>query len=197
MIELRQILLPPSKASASAPTSPKAAVKPRTKQPLGRATTSPSAAKNRAVSEMKTPKRGGIQDVRKVSDNIPSTPVKLNTLSTTTDLSNLPRLIPLLSSLIALLGLHGLTLQKIEALKIARALMRGHDNLLGDYVVLSARLGTEYAKLGKWTRASTVFAQARRSAESAKAGLVIDEKRIELGLRWVAVLAQMGRVDEA
>lgn len=93
-----------------------------------------------------------------------------------------------------MLGLLALPLQKIEALKLARALIRGNDILSSEYVVLSGRLGTEYAKLGKWGRSTTVFGQAKRCLDGMN---LCGEVKAEWGLRWAAVLAQMNKVDDA
>lgn len=194
MTELRQIILPPTRSKMDSTESIAKAVDPpkngRVKQPLGRATTTLAPSRttasntNRAVSE-KTPKRGPAQDLRKVSDTASSSPS-----APPVELKELSRLTSLLSSLISLLGLLALPLQKIEALKLARALMRNKDDFASEYTILSSRLGTEYARLGKWGRATAVFTQAGKSSSG-------EEEKIECGLRWGAVLAQMGRVDDA
>lgn len=205
MHELRQIILPPTAtATKTAAPSVPPVIQPkttRTKQPLGRASTTPAprttTSRTRTVSASmdKTPKRTTITSTRKASENSPrSLPAHTIPPSPTAivEFADLPRLLSLLSSLISLLGLLALPLQKIEALKLARALMRSRDDMVGEYTTLSARLGTEYARLGKWGRASAVFGQAKRGMDG-----VTEERRAEWGLRWAGVLAQMGRVEEA
>jgi hypothetical protein len=196
MDELRGLIIPPTHPKN--PTLPGSPVQPkstRTKVPLGRATTTPAprtvARTTRTVYGTKTPKRAPIPIA--LSEYTP-VPAPIQPITPQPTLADLPRLITLLSSLIALLGLLGLPLQKIEALKLARAFLRSSDSLIGEYVTFSARLGTEYATLGKWGRSTAVFNQARRVLER---GGVEDERKAEWGLRWAKVLAQMGEVDDA
>src|ERR1700712_4131174 len=59
--------------------------------------------------------------------------------------------------LINLLGILGYPLAKVDCLRLLRQLQRKDVDA---YALTSARLGHEYSKLGKVSRAAVVFAQA-------------------------------------
>jgi hypothetical protein len=91
-----------------------------------------------------------------------------------------------------------MTMQRIEVLKVARAILRGSEQVSDKvlYVKLSGYLAAEYAGLGKFGRAKIVLEHAVKLAD----GILGEEglrARLAVGLRWSAFLARSGRVDEA
>jgi hypothetical protein len=111
---------------------------------------------------------------------------------------DLPSLMDLLLKLIALLGMMGMTMQRIDALKLGRAMLRGlgDDNMKVTYVKLSGLLAAEYAALGKKARARIVLEHAVKVAEGVP-GVEGLKVRLDVGMRWSAFLASTGRVEEA
>lgn len=204
MMAMRNLILPviinPGMTKSSSPKL----ISKATKQPLGRTKVTAPAIKqskpSRTVSETKsksitsqaqpvTPKN------RKISQ--PSlTPSKSVSKILSTSLNNLPTLLKALSSLISLLGILALPLQKIEALKIARALLRGNDEYVAEYTALTGKLAIEYSALGKYDRATEVLQQALKNLESNKREIGGNVK-IEFYLRWSMAAAEMGELDNA
>lgn len=90
------------------------------------------------------------------------------------------RLFASLDRLCSLLGMLGHSLAKIDGLRLLRQLQRKD---IGAYAVTSARLGSEYSKLGKSSRAAVVFAQ-------------ISSPSVETQLRYAAFLATIGNLDK-
>ena len=188
MSELRALVLPPTVPSPRKVTA---------KRPLGRAATvkaspvAPPAAKSRAASETKITKT-------RVTKTAPiatgGSPRKSRPSFTPMIIDDVSTFAQLLGSLCSVVGMLGLTLQKVESLKLLRALLRGRAEIADDYVLRSAELGTEYLLLGKITRATTVFAQAQRYADEYTVSL---HTQCELGLRYSAFLASTGKLEEA
>ncbi|WVQ98549.1 hypothetical protein IAU59_005675 [Kwoniella sp. CBS 9459] len=207
---LRSIVLPPTQAAATSLSPPKVKAVPdlalrsgggagKVKVPLGRSTTTKSAAPprptrgtTRAVSE---PKTGGT----KATFSKSAATVKAKRRSSIAPLlvfDDLKKLTSLLGSLGSLLGLLGYTLQQIDVLKLLRAFQRNNEDLINDYVRRSAQLATEYQTLGKTSRAGFVFQQALRVVENGKK-LVSPSVRVELSLRYVCHLAAKGETVKA
>jgi hypothetical protein len=124
---------------------------------------------------------------------------------------DLPRLSKLLSALISLLGMLGHSLAKINALKVLRALLRHHPDQVDEYVSYSAELATEYMKLGKNSRAGSVFAQIFKTISEREHGShggtsategKGDKKSVRLAvvidahLRYSEFLTSMGQVEQ-
>jgi hypothetical protein len=119
-----------------------------------------------------------------------------SSLPTATTFDDLGKLTGYIESLASLLGLMGLVLAKVEALKVMRALLRHREDRVDDFVRSSGILAMEYCKLGKQSRAGMVFQQALRCAKESKREVGVTVKA-ELHLRHSAYLAQNERVDKA
>ena len=106
----------------------------------------------------------------------------------------------LLTALVALLGMMGMGMQRIEVLKLARAMLRGHDDAQRKmmYIRFTGHLAAEYSALGKYGRAKVVLEHAVQLAETMSSA---DDNgmrlRLEIGLKWCAFLAVSGRLDDA
>lgn len=214
--QLQSLLIPTSNTSVeeTKQTTPErttaqaAPTTTRTKQPLGRAATTPAVGTSR-------PSR---RTVSQGTDKTPRTPAKpISRSAATRHVSaaasprpaptqatpapswlDLPLLVEILTSLIALLGMQGLVMQRIETLKLARAMLRGKEDerLKVAFVRFSGYLAAEYASLGKYARAKVVFEGAIKVAD----GIAGDEglkARLEVGLRWCAFLASTGALEKA
>lgn len=109
---------------------------------------------------------------------------------------DLPRLAHLMSALASLLGVLGLTFRKIDCLKVLRALLRDQPDLVKEYVSSSVELASEYVKLGKTSRADSVFVQAIKISGSGQVALQAEIKA-EMRVRYAHHLALSCRADEA
>ena len=190
--ELRSMLLPAALKQSTSTLDPK--------RPLGRAKSTISAPVKATVKPAVTS--------RTVSAKAPLTTKANATSSAKRATSNAgpgssplpmdaaPTLASHLAALISLLGVLGLTLQKVECLKVFRALFRSDPEVVDEYIALSAQLAFEYADLGKVTRANTVFAQAIRVVEDSETSIAPHVVSL-LYLRYCIYLAMMRRVDEA
>jgi hypothetical protein len=61
-----------------------------------------------------------------------------------------------------------------------------------DYLVDSVRLGTEYSRLGKVTRAGSIFNAARKVASKAVTQVLTSEQQVDFDLRYAQFLASVG-----
>lgn len=179
-----------SAAPPKTPTSSRTLPPPRTpRAPVSRSTSASGTSRARtsakAVSSPKA-RREVSEPRRRLSDTPAPGPV----------FDDLPRLTNLLGALAALLGMLGLTFRKVDALKVLRALIRDHKDLVLMYVSASTELGAEYVKLGKMTRAGTVFAQAIKVSADAGTAVPVGTV-IELHVRYAHYLALEQRSEEA
>ncbi|WVQ71462.1 hypothetical protein IAR50_000999 [Cryptococcus sp. DSM 104548] len=187
---LRELILPPTPV-----VTKNEEVKKR--QPLGRATTTRAAPTRSTRSTQRTvsePQKKPVMSARAVPVKKGKSAAEMGKNAVAYD--DLKRLTLLLSSLATLLGLLGMSLAQVEVLKLLRAFQRNKDALFSDYIDASAQLATEYYKLGKISRAGSVFTQAHTAWQDSKV-LVDDSVQVELLLRWCCYLAGTGDVVKA
>ncbi|ODO11404.1 hypothetical protein I350_00183 [Cryptococcus amylolentus CBS 6273] len=187
---LRELILPPTPVVVQ-----DEGVKKR--QPLGRATTTRAAPTRSTRSAQRTvsePQKKPMATTRGVPAKKGKSAAEVGTKAVAYD--DLKRLTHLISSLATLLGLLGMSLAQVEVLKLLRALQRNRDPLFSGYIDASAQLATEYHKLGKISRAGSVFTQAHNALQDSKV-LVDDSVQVELLLRWCCYLADTGDVAKA
>ena len=122
-------------------------------------------------------------------------------------IDNASRFSQLLGSLASLFGLLGLVLPRLEALKVLRAVLRTCDGmsdgecsywseLTAALVHTSGLLASEYARLGKFSRASQVFVQALKQTAEAKSP-VSAGSHADFRLRHARFLASIGHIQQA
>ncbi|ORY21586.1 hypothetical protein BCR39DRAFT_562599, partial [Naematelia encephala] len=196
MHELRAMIIPPSPL----PVVEKANESKR--KPLGHAATTRAPLRapvksSRTVSEPKAVKAiSNKATVQTASTEAPERSKRRCSVTPVTTFEDLPRTASLLGALASLLGLLGHVLPKVEALKVLRSLLRGREEFIDDYVSRSAELAAEYAKLGKISRATTVFSQTIRFvAEAKKPASAVT--RVELHLLHSAHLARTGHSQKS
>lgn len=196
--QLRKLVLPPP--AQELPASPKLVDQSKKRAPVKTAVPKTPARTGRAI---KTPARR-VSDPRvqpktpapKMRKELSAPAKRRSSLPTANSFDDLGKLTGYIESLASLLGLMGLVLAKVEALKIMRALLRHREDRLDDFVRSSGILATEYCKLGKQSRAGTVFQQAMRCVKESQRH-VGETVKAEFHLRYSAYLAQNERVDEA
>ena len=172
-----------------------------TKRPLGRAKTTKSASVKGTIKPGGTSRTVSANTTTTMTKATATSPVKSVALkvltgSTTPILDDALTLASHLGALSSLLGVLGLTLQKVECLKVFRALFRSNPDVVNRYTESSAQLASEYADLGKMTRANTIFTQSIRLVEDNKTSIAPHVVCL-LHLRHCAYLATVRRVDEA
>jgi hypothetical protein len=186
--QLRHLGLPPP--AQDLPASPKPVDQPKKRAPAKTAVPKTPA---RRVSDPKLQPKTPAPKMRK---ELCAPAKRRSSLPTANSFDDLDKLTGYIGSLASLLGLMGLVLAKVDALKIMRALLRHREDLVDDFVRSSGILATEYCKLGKQSRAGTVFQQAMRCVKESQRHLG-ETVKAELHLRYSAYLAQNERVEEA
>lgn len=181
IIALRNVLIPRSNTTARTPPRPTARVNAKTKNAFV------TPVRGRSVSEKGAAARS---KPRQVSDSAVARENAVGGLKWT----NVDALSEWLSNTVGLLGMLGLTMQRIEMIKVARSALREETSVQETWIGLSASLGVEYASLGKWTRAKTVLEHAARLVEGPN---VSEGVRHVVLLKWCRFLAMTGRVEEA
>lgn len=122
--------------------------------------------------------------------------IKTSTAEQQKPIHEVARLAKVSGSLVGLLGMLSHTLAKVDILKVLRALLRGKEEYVDDYVRYSTELATEYHKLGKNSRANYVYSQAEKLCLEGSKMVSIDS-RVHLHLRYAAFLARTGKLAEA
>lgn len=134
-------------------------------------------------------------------------------------IDDMDRFCELLDSLATLFGVMGLVLPKLEALRALRTVQRQdmgegkctrRGELTTAYIMVCARLGTEYGKLGKFSRAQSVFTAAINCAEASESAvqegpsspddstpMVSPAALTEVYLRYARYLATSGQIADA
>lgn len=134
-------------------------------------------------------------------------------------IDDMERFCELLDSLATLFGIMGLVLPKLETLRALRTvqrqdqgegeLTRVEGKLTLAYIMTSARLGTEYGRLGKFSRAQSIFAAAVNCAEATEnssheagsdegqSATISPAALLEVYLRYARYLAMSGQVADA
>lgn len=108
----------------------------------------------------------------------------------TIELDDPERFSGLLNALASLFGLLGHIVPKIEALNLLRTMQR--TNFPDAFVATSSQVAAEYGRLGKFSRATQVFAKALKQADDAAPAA-----RAELHLRHARFLATGGHLHQA
>ncbi|RSH95601.1 hypothetical protein EHS25_000693 [Saitozyma podzolica] len=196
--QLRHLGLPPP--AQDLPASPKPVDQPKKRAPAKTAVPKTPARTGRAVKtparRVSDPKLQPKTPAPKMRKELSAPAKRRSSLPTANSFDDLDKLTGYIGSLASLLGLMGLVLAKVDALKIMRALLRHREDLVDDFVRSSGILATEYCKLGKQSRAGTVFQQAMRCVKESQRHLG-ETVKAELHLRYSAYLAQNERVEEA
>lgn len=202
---LRGVLIPATKSGGTPPrpiVAPAGPAARRLRVPAKDAFTTPVHSK-RVVSDGKplaAAKGRAKAGSRQVSDSMPQKGSPSRAAGAiVTEWHDIQALAQLLQTTVALAGLLGLTMQRIDLLKVARAVLRGRSERIAReaFLSLSGVLGGKYAALGKWTRARSVLEHAVRLGETGEGDGEEEVVKEVLGLRWCRFLAQTGRVDEA
>jgi separase len=102
-----------------------------------------------------------------------------------------------LDKFIGLLGMHSHALDQVEFLRLKRGLERNDGSMLNGFVLTSARLASEYVRLGKFTRAGTIFASARNLAARAPSNALSVDERVDFELRYALYLAAVGDTQKS
>ena len=199
--QLRELILPPTMAGSPLKVAKVSEAKATSiRRPLGNAMTvkaptssnikAPPAKKNRATSDSLK------KEVPKLAEESRAASLTIEDGTNPRSLDDGHRLAELLGSLVSLLGLLGHVLPKVESLKLLRAILRERPDLADDYVLRSVELATEYMRLGKHTRARTVFIQTSRLVDDGKHSISFEAK-VDLHLRYGAFLAVKGESFQA
>lgn len=202
---LRQVLVPPSSTlipsnstgkTQSSAIAKKASMSSLSKSASSKTAQSRVASNPTAISNSKAskPVSAGARSTAATKSNAAAKP--RNSLDLLPKFEDFPRLVKLLSALAALLGVLGHPLAKIDTLKVLRAFLRHHSELVDDYVSHSAELATEYRKLGKNSRAASVFAQTLRTINDG--GKPVSSRVVvDVLLQHCEYLAAIGDVQQA
>lgn len=151
-----------------------------------------------ATKTAKAPVRTAARKVTPTSTKAKSTasPPKSDAPAIPLNLDDAERISDLLHALASLFGLLGNFVPKIEALNLLRALQSNSVGMTDAFIQTSAQVAVEYARLGKYSRASQVFSKAIKRANDPSAD-VSPAARVDLHLRHCRFLALSGQINQA